>query len=55
MEHAISSFLLYELNGKSRLKKLGPQFVLLKEEDVIIVAWIIVMQKCGLFKLPYNG
>jgi hypothetical protein len=27
---------------------MGPISVLIEEEDVIIVAWIITMQKCGL-------
>jgi len=36
------------LNGKTRSKKMGPTNVLIEEEDVVIVAWIITMQKCGL-------
>jgi hypothetical protein len=36
------------LNGKIRSQKMGPTNVLIEEEDVIVVAWIIIMQKCGL-------
>jgi len=36
------------LNEKTRSKKMRPTSVLIEEEDVVIVAWIITMQKCGL-------
>jgi hypothetical protein len=36
------------LNGKIRNKKRGPTSVLTKEEDVIIIAWILGMKECGL-------
>jgi hypothetical protein len=36
------------LHGKTRSKKMGPTNVLILDEHVVIVAWIITMQKCGL-------
>jgi hypothetical protein len=36
------------LNGKTRSKKKGPTSVLVEEEDGVVVAWIITMQKCEL-------
>jgi len=36
------------LNGKTRSKKMGPTNVLIEEEYVVMVGWIITMQKCGL-------
>lgn len=36
--------LLDHLNGR----KLGPEGVLNGEEDKVLVAWILVIQKCGL-------
>jgi hypothetical protein len=37
------------LNGKTSYKKIDPPNVLTDEEDVIIVAWTLNVQKHGMF------
>ncbi len=36
------------LNGKTRNRKNGPLGVLTKEEDEVVVTWVLNMQACGL-------
>jgi hypothetical protein len=41
--------LLDHLNGRTRCKKVGPEGVLIEQEDIeAIVTWILNMQKVGL-------
>jgi hypothetical protein len=40
------TFLLDKLNGKTRSRNLGPQAVLINEEDKTLIAWILGMQEC---------
>jgi hypothetical protein len=35
--------------GRPKVGKVGPPSVLTEEEDEAIVAWVLNMQKCGLF------
>jgi len=46
--------LSYHLYGKIRFRKLGPRGVLIVEEDQVVIAWVLSMQKVGLL-LAYNG
>jgi hypothetical protein len=39
---------LDHINDKTRFKKIGPKCLLIEEEDVVVLAWTLVMQKCGL-------
>jgi hypothetical protein len=39
---------LDHINDKTRLKKFGLKCLLIEEEDVAILAWTLVMEKCGL-------
>jgi hypothetical protein len=36
------------LNGKTRSKKMGPEVVLIKKEDVVMITWTLTMVECGL-------
>jgi len=36
------------LNGKTKSRKIGPPNVLNEEDDEVVVAWVLNMQKCGL-------
>jgi hypothetical protein len=48
------TFLLDKLNIKTKSRNLGPQDVLINEEDKTLVAWILGMQECGfLITLQY--
>jgi len=47
------TFLLNKLNGKTRSRNVGPQGVLINEEDKMLVAWILGMQECGFSTLQY--
>jgi hypothetical protein len=40
------------MNDKTRFLKIGPTIILTKEEDVTILAWTLIMQKCGLCITP---
>ncbi len=35
-------------NGKTRSRKMGPRGVLIKVEDLGVIAWTLAMQECGL-------
>jgi len=41
--------LLDHLNGRTRSKKVGPQYVLIEMVDGIIVSWVLNMQNASLF------
>jgi len=43
----LCTFLLNHLNGKTRSKKCGPTSVFEENEDEVIVAWTLAMQKVG--------
>ncbi len=43
----VTSFSNY-LYGKTRSRKIGPPCVLTKEQDGIIIVWVLSMQECGL-------
>jgi hypothetical protein len=45
MEHP-NEFPFDYRNGKS--KKMGPRGVLTKKKDIMMIAWILTMQECGL-------
>ncbi len=36
------------LSEKTRFKKMGPRGVLIEEKDLIVIAWTLTMQECGL-------
>ncbi len=42
------SSLSHHLNGKIRKKKVGTIGILIEEEDVAIIVWVLGMQSCGL-------
>jgi hypothetical protein len=42
------SSLLDHLNGKTSKKKVGTLGILIEEEDVTIIIWVLGMQSCGL-------
>jgi hypothetical protein len=39
--------LFNHLNGKTRMKKVGVEGILIVEEDVVVVCWILPMQKAS--------
>jgi hypothetical protein len=41
------TFSLDKLNSKTRSRNLGPQGVLVNEEDKMLTTWILGMQECG--------
>ncbi len=41
-------FFFYHLNEKTRCRKMRPGGVLIKAKDLIVIAWTLAMQECGL-------
>ncbi len=46
--------LLDHLNGRTRCRKVGPQSVLIEEEDEVMVTWVLNMQNVD-YLSPFNN
>jgi hypothetical protein len=46
MEHAFK--FTFHLNGKTKSKKMGPRGVFPTKDNVKVIKWTLVMQKCEL-------